>query len=162
MLADEGRNQLPIDLEAPTGVTAQKPLIQAEIKRPDHPVFYGYEKTIFPVKFGQGSQVFRVGIADQANVLAQYKGGEESVLSGLMVGADNLKGRAFAVDLPNAHNGKGRVLLFANNPIYRWQNHGEFNLVFNAIINWNDVPPRQPLAPARAGAVSGQPGVNPR
>jgi len=137
-----------VDTEAPTGVTAQKPLIQAEIKRGDHPVFYGYEKAVFPVKFGQGSQVFRVGVADQANVLAQYKGGDASVLSGLMVGADNLKGRAFAVDVPNAFNGKGRVLLFANNPIYRWQNHGEFNLVFNAIINWNDVPPPPPLAPA--------------
>jgi hypothetical protein len=137
-----------VDTEAPTGVTAQKPLIQAEIKRGDHPVFYGYEKPVFPVKFGQGSQVFRVGVADQANVLAQYKGGDASVLSGLMVGADNLKGRAFAVDVPNAFNGKGRVLLFANNPIYRWQNHGEFNLVFNAIINWNDVPPPPPLAPA--------------
>ena len=127
-----------IDTEAPSGVTAQKPLVEAEIKRADHPVFYGYAKSVFPVKFGQGSQVFRVGIADQGNVLAQYKGGDSSVLSGLMVGADNLKGRAFAVDVPNAFNGKGRVLLFANNPIYRWQNHGEFNLVFNALINWND------------------------
>ena len=142
-----------VDTEAPTGVTAQKPLIVAEIKRADHPVFYGYEGGTFPVKFGQGSQVFRVGIADQGNVLAQYKGGDASVLSGLMVGADNLKGRAFAVDIPNAFNGKGRVLLFANNPIYRWQNHGEFNLVFNSIINWNDVPaPAAPATPVRASS----------
>jgi hypothetical protein len=28
--------------------------------------------------------------------------------------------------------------MFANNPMYRWQNHGEFNLVFNSILNWND------------------------
>ena len=28
--------------------------------------------------------------------------------------------------------------MFANNPIYRWQNHGEFNMVFNSIMNWND------------------------
>ena len=105
-----------IDTEAPTGVNAQKPLIQAEIVRTNHPVFYGYENKIFPIKFGQGSQVFRVGVADQANVLAQYVGGDASVLSGLMVGADNLRGRAFAADVPNAHNGKGRVIMFANNP----------------------------------------------
>jgi len=30
------------------------------------------------------------------------------------------------------------VIMFANNPIYRWQNHGEFNMVFNALLNWND------------------------
>ena len=47
-------------------------------------------------------------------------------------------GVADAVDVPGAANGKGRVILFANNPIYRWQNHGEFNMVFNSIINWND------------------------
>jgi hypothetical protein len=135
-----------VDTESPQGVNAQKPLVNAEIRKPDHPVFYGYEKTIFPMKFGQGQQVFRVGIADQENVLAQFVGGESSVLSGLMVGADNIRGRAFAVDIPDAHNGKGRVLMFANNPVYRWQNHGEFNMVFNSILNWNDVP--RPAAPA--------------
>ncbi len=129
-----------IDTESPTGVNAQKPLIEAEIVRTDHPVFYGYQNKIFPIKYGQGSQVFRVGIADQGNVLAQYVGGDGSVLSGLMVGADNIRGRAFAVDVPQAHNGNGRVIMFANNPIYRWQNHGEFNMIFNSIINWNDVP----------------------
>ena len=129
-----------VDTESLTGVNAQKPLVNAEIKKADHPAFYGYEKTIFPMKFGQGQQVFRVGVADQDNVLAQFVGGESSVLSGLMVGADNIRGRAFAMDITNAHNGKGRVLMFANNPIYRWQNHGEFNMVFNSIVNWNDVP----------------------
>jgi hypothetical protein len=145
-----------IDTENPTGVNAQKPLIQAEIVRPTHPVFYGYENKIFPIKFGQGSQVFRVGIADQGDVLAQYVGGDASVLSGLMVGADNLRGRAFAVDIPQAHNGNGRVIMFANNPIYRWQNHGEFNMIFNSIMNWNDVPPATPVpASAAGGRVTG-------
>jgi hypothetical protein len=30
-------------------------------------------------------------------------GGDDAVLSGLMEGADNIRGRAFAVDVPNAH-----------------------------------------------------------
>ena len=136
-----------VDTESPTGLNAQKPLIQARISRPDHPVFYGYADTIFPIKFGQGAQVFRVGVADEDNVLARYVGGEASVLSGLMVGADNIRDRAFAVDIPSAYNGKGRVLMFANNPIYRWQNHGEFNMVFNSILNWNDVVPRRAEKP---------------
>ncbi|HEX7545341.1 MAG TPA: hypothetical protein VF368_01350, partial [Gemmatimonadaceae bacterium] len=141
-----------VDTENPVGVNAQKPLINAEIMRPEHPVFYGYASKIFPIKFGQGSQLFKVGIADQANVLAQYVGGDASVLSGLMTGADNIKGRAFAVDVPNAHNGNGRVLMFANNPIYRWQNHGEFNMVFNSILNWSYIPPAPPLtAPVTTG-----------
>ena len=80
----------------------------------------------------------RVGMSDQENVLARYVGGDSSVISGLMTGADVLSQKAIAVDVPGARNGKGRVLLFANNPIYRWQNHGEFNMIFNSIVNWND------------------------
>jgi hypothetical protein len=110
-------------------------------------VFYGWADSIFPIKYGAGSQVFRVGVADSTNVLARYVGGDDSVLSGLMTGAGNIAGRAFAVDIPEAYRGRGRVLLFANNPVYRWQNHGEFNMVFNSILNWNDVP-----APSRAVA----------
>jgi hypothetical protein len=30
--------------------------------------------------------------------------------------------------------------MFSNNPIYRWQNHGEFNMIFNSVLNWNDTP----------------------
>jgi len=132
-----------VDTEPPEGVGAQKPLVQAVISNRDHPVFYGFADSIFPVKYDRGVGVFRVGVADEDRVLARYVGGEAAVLSGLMTGADNLAGRAFVVDSRNAFNGKGRVLMFANNPIYRWQNHGEFNLVFNSILNWNDVPDRE-------------------
>jgi hypothetical protein len=137
-----------VDSENPAGVQAQKPLIEAEIVKTNSPVFYGYEKKIFPIKFPQGSQVFHVGIADQSNILGEYVGGDASVLSGSIVGADNLRGRAFAVDIPQAYNGGGRVIMFANNPVYRWQNHGEFNMVFNSILNWNDEPKSAPAAAA--------------
>jgi hypothetical protein len=135
-----------VDTESVQGVNAQKPLIQARIARHDHPVFYGWADSIFPIKYGAGSQVFRVGVADSVNVLARYVGGDDAVLSGLMTGAANLADRAFAVDIPEAYRGRGRVLMFANNPVYRWQNHGEFNMVFNSIVNWNDVPAPKTLA----------------
>jgi hypothetical protein len=128
-----------IAMEQPTGVNAQKPLVYAEIVRTDHPVFYGYEDAIIPVKFGQGQSVFRHGVADDNKMLIRFQGGDESVLSGLMVGADGIRNRAFGADIPRAFNGRGRVIMFSSNPIYRWQNHGEFNMIFNAILNWNDV-----------------------
>ncbi len=128
-----------VDAEAITGVTAQRPVVQGELVRPEHPVFYGYSEKTVPIKY-QGGVTLRVGVADQANLLARYVGGDSSVLTGSMVGADQLRQKAFAVDIPGACNGKGRVILFANNPIYRWQNHGEFNMVFNALLNWSYVP----------------------
>ena len=129
-----------VDIERPADVQAQKPLVQAVITDTDHPAFYGFADSIYPMKYGQGPVAFRVGVADEDRVLARYVGGEESVLSGAIAGSENLAGRAFAVDSRPAHNGGGRVLMFANNPMYRWQNHGEFNLVFNSILNWNDAP----------------------
>jgi hypothetical protein len=128
-----------VDAEQITGVTAQRPIVQAELVRPEHPIFYGYTDKNLPIKY-VGGYTLRVGVADQPNILGRYVGGDASVLSGAMVGADVLRQRVFAVDVPNACNGKGRVILFANNPIYRWQNHGEFNMIFNSLLNWNYVP----------------------
>ncbi|MEI6243560.1 MAG: M14 family zinc carboxypeptidase [Acidobacteriota bacterium] len=125
------------DAETPTGITAQRPLITAEIVKTDSQVFYGYQGTTIPIKYLGGPNL-KVNSSDNDKVLGKYVGGDASVLSGLFTGGDALAGKAFAVDIPGAYNGKGRVILFANNPIYRWQNHGEFNMVFNSIINWND------------------------
>jgi hypothetical protein len=44
----------------------------------------------------------------------------------------------------NAHLGTGNVLLFANNPVYRGETIGSYNLVFNAILNYDRL--RQPIA----------------
>ena len=58
--------------------------------------------------------------------------------------AEEIRDRPFAVDVPGGFTGKGRVVLFANNQMYRWQNHGEFNMVFNALLNWNDLGTQTP------------------
>jgi hypothetical protein len=44
--------------------------------------------------------------------------------------------------------GSGHVVLFANNPMWRWETHGSHALVFNAILNWDHLgshktPPKQ-------------------
>jgi hypothetical protein len=117
---------------------APRPLVNAEIVKPEHPIFYGYTDKIMPVKY-LGGPLMSVGQADQASVLARYPGGDANVLSGLMRGADEIVNRPFAIEVPGGYTGKGRVVLFSNNPIYRWQNHAEFNMVFNAMLNWNDM-----------------------
>jgi hypothetical protein len=83
-------------------------------------------------------------------VLMRFPGGDKAVLSGLMRGANEIENRPAIVDVPT---GKGRVLLFATNPCYRWQNTGEFNLLFNAVLHFNDfaVKAEKP-PPTQAGA----------
>jgi hypothetical protein len=136
---------------------APRPLVNAEIVKPEHPVFYGYTQKIIPLKY-LGGPLMSVGQPDQGAVLARYPGGDANVLSGLMRGADEIANRPFAVDVPGGYTGKGRVVLFSNNPIYRWQNHAEFNMVFNAMMNWNDLA-GTPAAANRTTATSG--GRNP-
>jgi Zinc carboxypeptidase len=127
---------------------APRPIVSAEIVKPEHPVFYGYNDRTIPIKY-LGGPLMSVAAPDQTGVLARYVGGDGAVLSGLMKGADEIRQRPFAIDVPGGFSGKGRVVLFSNNPIYRWQNHGEFNMVFNALLNWNDL--------ARSSLTSPQP-----
>jgi hypothetical protein len=115
---------------------APGPIIEAEILKPNHPLFYGYTQKTIPARYGNGP-LLNVPEKDRAEqVLMRYPGGDKSVLSGLMRGANEITNRPAIVDVPA---GKGRVLLFAGNPCYRWQNHGEFNLLFNAILHYNDL-----------------------
>jgi zinc carboxypeptidase len=116
---------------------APRPIVNAEVLKVDHPVFYGYVDRMLPIKY-QNGPLLTAGAADQNAVLARYVGGDAAVLSGLMKGADEIRQRPMVVDVAGGYTGKGRVILFASNPIYRWQNHGEFNMVFNALLNWND------------------------
>ena len=146
-----------VDASASTssGFYAPRPLVQAEVLRLDHPVFYGYTDRFMPVKY-LGGPLMSVGAADQERVLARYVGGDDAVLSGLMRGAAEIRQRPFAVDVPGGFTGKGRVVLFSSNPIYRWQNHGEFNMVFNAVLNWNDMPGAPAPSSATTAGAGGQ------
>jgi hypothetical protein len=64
-----------------------------------------------------------------------------------MKGVAETRDRPAIVDVPV---GQGRVLLFATNPCYRWQNLGEFNMLANSILHFNDFP--KPTASAAATA----------
>jgi zinc carboxypeptidase len=131
---------------------APRPIVNSEILKPEHPVFYGYTEKNLPIKY-LGGPLMSVPVVDQSVVLARYIGGDGAVLTGLMRGADEIRDRPFAIDVPGGYSGKGRVIMFSNNPIYRWQNHAEFNLVFNALLNWNDMPgaPQSPRATTTDG-----------
>jgi hypothetical protein len=115
---------------------APRPIVEAEILQPSHPIFYGYAKARIPVKYVNGPLLHVVDEARDRATLMRYTGGEAGVLSGLMRNANEIRMRPAVVDVPVS---KGRVVLFATNPIYRWQNWGEFNMVFNALLNHNDL-----------------------
>ena len=127
---------------------APGPIIEAEIIQPAHPIFYGYSQKTVPVRYANGP-LFQVPERDRGSqVLMRFPGTDKSVLSGLMKGVAEIRNRAAIVDVPV---GRGRVLLFSTNPCYRWQNFGEFNMLFNALLNFNDFKSSPKKADQSAG-----------
>jgi hypothetical protein len=88
-------------------------------------------------------------------VILRFSEQKSLLLSGLLDKATSIAERAIVV---NAHLGEGNVLLFANNPVYRGETIGSYDLVFNAILNYDHLrqpagatpAPAQPAAPAPA------------
>jgi hypothetical protein len=153
---------------AQTPFYAPGPILQTEILQPAHPIFYGYASRSLPVLWSDGPLLQMPEAAtgpgrnsppapdsrEKPIALMRFVGGDSGVLSGLMRGADQIRNRPAIVDVPS---GRGRVLLYVTNPIYRWQNFGEHNLVFNALLFYNDLPHGPPQTPTTTATTSGQP-----
>ena len=69
-------------------------------------------------------------------VVLRYADSRELFVSGLLDGGDEIAQRAAIIDVPS---GNGHVLLFSTNPFWRGQTKGSYFLVFNAIMNWDNL-----------------------
>jgi hypothetical protein len=69
------------------------------------------------------------------------------VVSGGMKGEGEIEGKPAVLDIPV---GDGRVVAFNFDPIHRTLTRSDFRLLWNVILNWNDLPPVPPN-PAKIG-----------
>jgi hypothetical protein len=138
--------------------------LTARFRRLDHPIAYGYPE--ITSVFRENRPVYRVRRPDEGKIVLQWgakipKDDEDAekkekkpkedepefVLSGGLKGGSDLSGKPAILDLPT---GKGRVLAFEFDPIHRYMTRSDFRLVWNAILDWNDLPPTPPAAKAAA------------
>jgi hypothetical protein len=70
----------------------------------------------------------------QPRVVLRFAPEKDLLLSGMITGANEIAEKPAVVDVPH---GKGHVVLFANNPIWRAETTGSYFLVFNAILNFD-------------------------
>ncbi len=74
--------------------------------------------------------------AQRPRVILRYAEAKQLLIAGLLDGADEMAERAAVVD---ARYGKGHVLLFSSNPIWRGETLGSYPLVFNAIVHFDQL-----------------------
>jgi hypothetical protein len=67
-------------------------------------------------------------------IVARFAEEKELLVSGMLAGGRELAHRPAIVDVPR---GKGHVLLFANNPVWRNETQGSYFLLFNAMLNYD-------------------------
>ena len=66
------------------------------------------------------------------------------LVSGLLDGGADIAQRPVVVDVPV---GKGHVVLFSNNPIWRGETIGSYFMVFNTILNFDSLDAGRKLDP---------------
>ena len=69
-------------------------------------------------------------------VIARFGDARDLLVSGLLDGGNELAQRPMVIDAPVD---KGHVILFANNPIWRGETQGSYFLVFNALLNFDNL-----------------------
>jgi hypothetical protein len=131
--------------------------LRGRFPRPQHPIAYGYGETtsvfrenrpVYDVRRPhRGRVVLQWGTkprsdddeAEQGEAAADKEEKDEPlVVSGGIKGAGELSGKPAVLDIPT---GKGRIVAFDFDPIHRCQTVSDFRLVWNLILNWNDLPP---------------------
>jgi hypothetical protein len=93
----------------------------------------------------------------QPRVVLRFAAEKDLLLSGMITGANEIAEKPAVVDVPH---GKGHVVLFANNPIWRAETTGSYFLVFNAILNFDHLNAGVAVPPASSATTKAGDGDN--
>jgi hypothetical protein len=74
--------------------------------------------------------------AQRPRVILRWGDARELLVSGLLDGGDEIAQHAAVIDSPLD---RGHVILFSNNPFWRGQTSGSYSLVFNTILNFDNL-----------------------
>jgi hypothetical protein len=83
-----------------------------------------------------GMRASMPGPAERPRVVLRFAEERDLLISGMLAGGRELANRPAVVDVPL---GKGHIVMFANNPMWRQQTQGSFFLVFNAMMNYDNL-----------------------
>lgn len=81
-------------------------------------------------------------------VVLRFADEKDLWISGMLAGGSELAGAPVIIDVPL---GRGHIVLFANNPMWRQETQGSFMLLLNAVLNYDHLDAGR-KAPAAAAA----------
>ena len=73
---------------------------------------------------------------DLPRVILRYADSKDLLISGLVQGGGEIAEHPAVVDVPK---GKGHVVLFSINPVYRGETEGSYSLVLNTVMNFDSL-----------------------
>jgi hypothetical protein len=80
-------------------------------------------------------------------VIMRFDAADKLLISGLLDGGESLANKPAVVDVPL---GKGHIVFFAINPMWRQETFGSFFLLFNAALNYGSLDAGRPQPAAEA------------
>jgi len=80
--------------------------------------------------------IYIIPPANRPRVILRYGDNKDLLVSGLLDGGSEIAQHPAVIDVPH---GKGHVVLFSINPIWRGETQGSYFLVFNAILNFDNL-----------------------
>ncbi|MFL6467205.1 MAG: M14 family zinc carboxypeptidase [Pyrinomonadaceae bacterium] len=116
------------------GATTGRPTGRGGVDDPDQVQGRKPDDATLPTPTPDPAQV--PPLATRPRVILRFAPEKELLVSGMLAGGSDLAGKAAVVDVPV---GRGHVVMFANNPMWRHQTHGSFSLLFNAILNYDNL-----------------------
>jgi hypothetical protein len=133
-----GRGQ-PDDQDAVQGRPALEPRFEAVVRPPVQPW-----QVAVPTEEQMRNALNIIPPDQRPRVALRYANQNELFVSGLLDGGATIAQRPVVVDVPMA---KGHVVLFGNNPMYRGETIGSYFMVFNTLLNWDNLNAGRKLDP---------------
>ncbi|HEV8291347.1 MAG TPA: hypothetical protein VGP94_05470, partial [Tepidisphaeraceae bacterium] len=141
-----GRRRSPEDRDRPTGRGTpddpDTPQLRPAAEIPEEPHAETWEAV--PLTDEQRRNgIYIIPPEYRPRVVLRFEDNSNLLVSGLLDGGTEMAQHAAVIDVPTE---KGHVVLFSNNPIWRGETQGSYFLVFNAILNFDQLNAGRKLA----------------
>jgi hypothetical protein len=139
MAGGRGRRRPPDEKTRPTGRgtadDADRPQGRPFVEPPEQEAAEKWEAVPLTEE-DRRNPIYVIPPAQRPRAVLRYGDAKELLVSGLIEGAGEIAEHPAVVDVPVE---KGHVVLFSNNPIWRGETLGSYFLVFNAMLNFDQL-----------------------